>query len=241
MKSLMPLFLVTALVASFAGAEGLSDQEILRRADLATGGGIPGISWKIDIVSTDSSGETAEQTMEVKATEDKWVAETVSPKRSRGQKLLKIGQNMWFTKRGLRKPVPISLRQRLSGGASNGDVASTQYATDYNATRLADETLGEKETYVFILTAKHNAVTYDRIKYWIDKSSGVGVKAEFYSKTEKLLKTATFEHENTVDHEGRQFPFISEMWIEDEITGSKSHFVYSDVVAHTFPPSTFRL
>lgn len=229
-----------------AGAENatMSEEEITRIlsiADRATGESINGLTWKIDILSDSGDGDTSKQTLELKAVEGKWVAETTHPKRSRGQKLLKINENMWFTKPGLRKPVPISLRQRLTGGASNGDVASTRYAKDYDAMFLKNETVDGQDCYIFELRAKHNSVTYDRLKYWVSHESDLGVKAEFYSKTGKLLKSARFEHNNTLSHDGERLPFISEMMISDELTNDTSQFTYYDVRVTSVPAAEFRL
>ena len=46
---------------------------------------------------------------------------------------------IWFVKPGLRRPVSISARQRLSGDAANGDIASTNYARDYEGTLAGEE------------------------------------------------------------------------------------------------------
>jgi hypothetical protein len=222
-------------------AETLSDTEILRRADIATGANIDGLRWQINVISTNREGDIDEQILEIKATDNQWVAETLKPLRARGQKLLMIGRNMWFSKPNLRKPVPISLRQRLSGGASNGDVASTNYAEDYHPTRLPDELIGDVHCYVFDLAAKEKSVTYDRVKYWINQGTGLGFKAEFYSRSGKLLKTAGFQHENTIQVKGKTLPFISFMSIQDELNGNRSEFTYSEINVETIPASAFRL
>ena len=46
-------------------------------------------------------------------------------------------RTIWFIKPGLRKPVSISARQRLVGDAANGDIATTNYARDYDGATLA--------------------------------------------------------------------------------------------------------
>lgn len=214
---------------------------ILRKADTATGAGLGGIRWQIGIVSTDSKGDVDEQTMQLQAVDNKWVAETLSPLRSRGQKILMIKRNMWFSKPGLRKPVPISMRQRLSGGASNGDVASTNYAGDYTATRLEDEIIDEQSHYVFDLVAKTKSVTYDKVKYWVSQDSGLGAKAEFYSRSGKHLKTASFAYANTIVVDGESKPFLSTMNIVDELNGNHSQFSYGDVEIKSISATAFRL
>ena len=130
------------------------------------------------------------------------VADFLSPNKIRGQRLLKRGKNMWFSSPNASKAVPISQRQRLSGGASNGDVASTNYARDYEIVSVTDESIDGKATRRFELRSKDSSVTYDQVRYWIDTKAKVGVKAEFLSKTGKLLKTAAFQYGNKIQYEG---------------------------------------
>lgn len=240
MSKLVTFLVLIFCIVPFNQAESLSDTDILRRADIATGAYVGGLRWHIDMTSTDNNGRVEGQTLEVKTADDNWVAETLTPLRARGQKLLMIGRNMWFTKPNLRKPVPISIRQRLAGGASNGDVASTNYARDYEPTRLNDDVIDGYTCYVFDLTATEKVVTYDKVKYWIRQDKNLGIKAEFYSRSGKLLKAASFSYENIIDVNGNMLPFISEMTIEDKLTGAMTKFNYSEIVVEEIPASTFR-
>lgn len=241
-KRLTALFLALALV--FAGAmtagpaSALTDEEIIRTADLARGGGIPGIEWEVTAETVYADGDTESRTLVITAKQTDWAAEFVAPNKIRGQRLVKRGNNMWFSKPDLRKPVPISQRQRLTGNASNGDIASTNYLRDYEITRLDDETLDGTETYVFRLEAKDSTVTYDKIKYWVSKETGLGIAAEFYSKAERLLKSARFEYDNTLVFEGEERPFISEMIIRDAInTEDVTTLSYADARVRDVPDS----
>lgn len=241
------LILLTSLINGAATADTTGDSHpidvkaILQKADLATGANLAGVSWKINIVSTDSQGDIDEQSMHLQAVDKKWAAEFLSPLRSRGQKIVMINRNMWFSKPGLRKPVPISMRQRLSGGASNGDIASTNYAGDYTATRLDDEIINDKACYVFDLVANTKSVTYDKVKYWISQDSGLGIKAEFYSRSGKHLKTASFVYNNSITVDGKSVPFLSAMEIFDELNGDRSQFSYSDIKIERVSATAFRL
>src|ERR1035437_3455977 len=108
-------------------------QSILKESDQARGGGLPGIVWEITLTSRDGERVDEPQHLLVKAVGDSSVAETLEPVRSKGSKLLQVEHNMWLTRPGLSKPIPISPRQRMSGQASNGDIAATNYAGDYTA------------------------------------------------------------------------------------------------------------
>ena len=111
-----------------------------------------------------------------------------------------LDRNMWFAKPGLSKAVPISPRQKLLGGAANGDIASTNYAGDYKIVQTSEDTFNNEPCYLLDLSAVDKKATYDRIKYWISKERLVGVKAEFYTVSGKLFKTATFEYKHSDHH-----------------------------------------
>lgn len=128
-----------------------------------------------------------------------------------------LDSNMWFHKPGLSKPIPISLRQKLMGQASYGDVASTNYAEDYDATLLPDETVEGVDCYVFDLKARNSKTTYDRIVYWVDKERLVGVKADYYTLSGKRFKSANMQYGSTVSINGEARPFISEIAIYEEL------------------------
>jgi hypothetical protein len=124
---------------------------------------------------------------------------------------------MWFVKPGLSKPVPVSPRQKLVGGASYGDIAATNYAHDYSVISLSDESVNGEHCHVFDLKSASKKTTYDRIKYWVSKERLVGIKAEFFTVSGKLLKRAAFEHENRITLRSGPHPFISKMTIIDAI------------------------
>src|SRR5512147_1226135 len=151
---------------------------ILKDSDQARGGGLPGIVWEIRLQSRDGERRDEPQRILVKAVDDSSVAETQEPVRFKGSKILQVDRNMWMTRPGLSKPIPISPRQRMSGQASNGDIAATNYAADYDAQLNGTETLDGEPCYVLDLTARHKRATYDKVRYWVSVKRVVGVKAE---------------------------------------------------------------
>lgn len=214
---------------------------ILKDSDQARGGGLPGIEWEIKVVSRDGDRADEPQRLLVRAVDDSSVAETQEPVRFKGSRILQVERNMWMTRPGLSKPIPISPRQRMSGQASNGDIAATNYAGDYDAQMDATETLDGEPCYVLNLTAKHKRTTYDRIRYWVSVKRLVGVKAEFYSVSGKLLKTATFEYHNTIEHEGKHIPFISRMTIRDALVDAETTMDFGTVKVKKIAASEFDL
>jgi hypothetical protein len=216
-------------------------QDILKNSDQARGGGLPGIVWEIRLRSRDGERVDEPQRLLVKAVGESSVAETIEPARSKGGKLLQVERNMWLMRPGLSKPIPISPRQRMSGQASNGDIAATNYAGDYEAQLNGEETVDGEPCYVLELTAKHKRTTYDRIRYWVSIKRAVAVKAEFFSLSGKLLKSARFEYNNVIDHAGKHLPFVSKMTIRDALVDAETTMDYDAVKASKVEAAEFDL
>lgn len=214
---------------------------LLKHADQARGGGLPGIVWDLHLKSRDGENVAEEQHLKVSANDDSSVAEVLEPVRSKGTKLLQVDRNMWLFKPGLSKPIPISPRQRMSGQASNGDIAATNYVSDYDAKIDSTETVEGEPCNVLILSAKHKRTTYDRIRYWISVERGVAVKAEYFSLSGKPLKIAHFEYNNIINYEGKRLPFISKMTIHDALIDAETTMNFGTVIVKNIAASEFDL
>ena len=210
----MAFFLVVALCCGDAIA-ALSTTDILRKADRARGN-LEGVTWEVAVESVQKN-RTDNLSFDVKARGFDILGENRAPAKYKGNKLLMLKGNMWFYKPGLRKPVPISRRQRLLGNAAYGDIASTNYAEDYEATHVTDEAVDGEDCYVFDLKSTNKNTTYDRIKYWVSKARRVGVKAEYFTVSGKIFKSSVMRYENRVNIDGKQRPFISKITIYDEL------------------------
>lgn len=209
----------------------MNPDEILRKSDEARGNA-EGIEWEI-VMNSIESGREQQRTIRVSARNFNSLAEFLAPANVKGQKMLMADRNMWFAKPGLSKAVPISPRQKLLGGAANGDIASTNYAGDYRISHASEGTVNKEACYIFGLTAIDKKATYDSIKYWISKERLVGVKAEFYTVSGKMFKTATFEYNNSINIEGESRPFISKMVITSAI-------IKEDVTTMNFRKVSFK-
>jgi outer membrane lipoprotein-sorting protein len=188
--------------------------ELLAASDRARGGIERGITWSVQLDSVED-GDKTERAYVVKARGADAYVETIAPTRSKGEVILFNDRTLWYYKPGLRSPVSISARQRLTGQAANGDIASTNYARDYAGVIVGEETLGEESTYKLELKAKVSTVTYDRIRYWISKNTRLAVKAEFLTVQGAPFKIATFEYGNKLTIAGTQYDFVRRMRITD--------------------------
>lgn len=233
--------LVFLLTGSAVVAEEHSTRDpsaLLREADRARGGGLSGLYWVVQVKTT-GIDDVQDMTLQVKAARTSSVAETLEPLRSKGAKMLQVDRAMWLTKPGLKKPIPISPRQRLSGQAAIGDVAATNYSLEYAATVLRNDVVDEEPCIVLDLKAIDQHATYDRVVYWVSASRGTALRAEFFSLSGKRLKVAEFRYENVLKHDGRSIPFISSMLITDDLTKVRTTLRYSDIRIRRIPASEF--
>jgi outer membrane lipoprotein-sorting protein len=240
------LMMMTFIFASCLGFylpslhAAMSPKEILTKADEARGN-TEGVEWEIGIDSVEG-GRQQQRTIRVTARSFNTLADFLAPPNVKGQKLLMLDRNMWFAKPGLSKPVPISPRQKLVGGAANGDIASTNYAGDYSVAHTSEDTVNGELCYLFDLSAVDKKATYDRIKYWISKERLVGLKAEFYMVSGKMFKTATFEYKNSIAIDGKPREFISKMVITSAVQKEDvTTMNFGKVLIKKVPDSIFNL
>jgi Outer membrane lipoprotein-sorting protein len=215
--------------------------ELLKDADRSRGGLAEGITWGVEITSTEDQVTTTRAYL-VKARGADALAETTAPPRAKGELLLFNDRTLWFVKPGLRKPVSISARQKLSGEAANGDIASTNYARDYEGTVVGEELVEGDDAYRLELKAKAANVTYDRIRYWVSKRRRLGLKAEFLTVSGECFKTATFEYRNSLQLDGKAVEFVSAMTITDAMgSGAVSVLRFTSPRAEAHAPSLFNV
>jgi putative ABC transport system permease protein len=217
-----------------------SMQEWLKRADIARGG-FAGYSWTAHVKSVEPAGET-DTTYAVAVSDGRALVRTEAPARQAGEKILLDGRAMWYGKRGLRKPVSISPQQRLTGEASNGDIAAVQYARDYQPAYAGEENVDGRNCHVLALSARNGQVAYDAIRYYIDKATLLGVKADFKTASGMVLKTAYFEYGNKVAGKNGKTPFVSRMKIVNASFADRfSEIDYSGVTPAEHPEALFRV
>ncbi len=238
MKNILIIIMLCFVSPAFAEPDA---QTLLQHADRARGGGLPGVVWDMRLLSRDGDKVAEEQRLRVSSNNEASVAEVIEPVRSKGTKLLQVEHNMWLTRPGLSKPIPVSPRQRMSGQASNGDIAATNYAGDYEGVIVSTESIDGESCYVLDLTARHKRTTYDKIRYYISVKGEVGVKAEFYSLSGKLLKTARFDYANFIEYQGRRIPFVSRMVIRDALIDAETIMEFGGAKVKKITVSEFDL
>lgn len=204
----------------YPGRAEPSATDILRAADEARGN-VDGLAWRVAIESAENDRVTDRLVYDIKVRAFDFAGVSLEPPKYRGNKILMLNTNMWFYKPGLSRPVPISQRQKLMGDAAYGDIAATNYADNYAATRLPDDVVDGEECYVFDLKANIDKVTYDRITYWVSKKRLLGIKADYFTVSGKKFKSASMDYANTVKVHGNTRPFLSRIALRGELMNTE--------------------
>lgn len=222
--------------ATASATTDLQAQEILRKADQIR---FPTEGFQVDIsilsTKTDQSTEARKYQVLSKGN-DKTVVTVTEPASERGQTMLMSGRELWVFLPSVAQPVRLSLAQRLTGQVANGDLARANFAGDYTPRVLRTDSIeGEKYT-VLELTAVDRSVTYQRVMYWVKQRNGYPHKAEFYSLSNRLLKTAHYENFKMMA--GKMRP--TRLVMEDSIrAGEKSVLEYNAMKVRDIPDKFF--
>jgi outer membrane lipoprotein-sorting protein len=240
LRSFLLLFLAAfllawALVARAATPSTPDAEALLKRADTFRNGW-PSYVVKVKIANYESGKPDEEKLYDVsqKGTEKTYV-EFMSP-REKGEHLLMLGDDMWLYLPDTSRPVRITPLERLTGDASSGDVARTNYAVDYTPTYVRAEKVGADECHVLDLAAKRKGATYQRILFWVRAQDARPVKAEFYLTSGKHIKSATFDEYQPIG--GRSL--LRKMTLYDEIRhNSHSVLEYSNPAPRELPDKLF--
>jgi len=234
---LLTAFLITwAVVCRAATPASTPDADaILKHADTFRNGWSSYVLHvKITNFEGDKSDEVKLYEVSQKGTEKTYV-EFMSP-REKGQHLLMLGDDMWVYLPDTSRPVRITPLERLSGDASNGDIARTNYAADYTPVFVRTELVGAEQCHVLELTAKRKGATYQRILFWVRAQDARPVKAEFYLTSGKHIKSATFDEYASVGGKMQ----LRRMTLYDEIRhNSHSVLEYSGIAPRELADKLF--
>jgi hypothetical protein len=129
---------------------------------------------------------------------DKSLVEFLSPATEKGKYLLMLRDAMWVYVPNASKPIRISPLQRLMGEASNGDVARTNYSTDYVVDSMTDDEEDGKPAKVLDLRARDAELSYSRVKLWVSRDGDIPLKADYYVSSGKLVKRVFFRELGTL-------------------------------------------
>lgn len=235
----LPFACIIAAMTSAAWAQHDDEQlarEILEKSDQIR---FPRESFQVEVVvntiSPDQSAEMHRYRILSKGNENS-VVMTTEPASERGQILLMKGRDLWVFMPSVSQPVRISLSQRLTGQVANGDLARANFSGDYTPRILRTDIINGDKYWVLELMGVDRSVTYHKVLYWVRQSNFWPYRAEFYSLSERLLKTSRYENFETVL--GRLRP--TRMVMEDALRkGEESVLEYSEMKLRDLPDKIF--
>ena len=188
--------LLMCFLASGHGVAAETDElarEILQKADQIR---FPREGFQVDIsvqsLAPERDPEMRKYRVLSKGNENTIVMIT-EPASERGQIMLMKGRDLWIYLPNVSQPVRLALAQRLTGQVANGDLARSNFTGDYTPKLLRTETIDGDKYHVLELTAVDRSVTYHRVVYWVKASNSWPHRAEFYSLSNRLLKTCRYE------------------------------------------------
>jgi hypothetical protein len=219
-----------------AAPPGISAEEILLRADDAR---FPQESFEVvaKIRSSENGASTEERLYKVLSKgNENTIVMTVEPAAERGQILLMRGRDLWIFLPRVSQPVRLSLAQRLTGQVANGDIARANFTGDYTPHLVGTEKVGKDPLYVLDLIAVDRKVTYQRVRYWVRQQDYRPYKAEFYSLSDRLLKTCRYEQFRSLGGKTRPTKLV----LSDALNkGAQSTLEYSDMKLRELPDQIF--
>jgi len=235
---ILPLVLPTPGQASEgqpASDEALA-ASIVQKADQVR---FPGEGFEVSVAITTVTQETPGDTRKYRVLSkgnENTVVMTTEPAAERGQIMLMKGHDLWMFLPSVSQPVRLPLAQRLTGAVANGDIARANFAGDYKPQLLRTEVVDGEPMYVLELAAVDRSVTYNRVLYWVRKSNNWPHKAEFYSLSDRLLKTCLYQKFERMA--GRSRP--SRLVMQDALRpGEESVLDYSDMKLRDLPDKVF--
>jgi outer membrane lipoprotein-sorting protein len=192
-------FILASCTSISAAAETAFEVDPLARSILEKSDEIrfPREGFQVDILVSSSSPnqdtDTRKYRVLSKGTENT-VVMILEPASERGQIMLMKGRDLWIFVPNVSQPIRLGLAQRLTGQVANGDLARANFTGDYEPKVLRTEKLDGEDYYVLELLAVDRGVTYHRVLLWVNKSNHRPLKAEFYSLSNRLMKTCVYEN-----------------------------------------------
>lgn len=164
--------------------------------------------------------------------DDKALIEIIEPQKEKGNKTLKIGNEIWNylsqTETTIKIPPSMMLQSWNGSDLTNDDLVreSTMYE-DYNIEFLYEEDIAGVNCWKFELTPKPNApVVWGKVDYWVRKDDLLPAKIEYYDESGEKHRTMKFSSFKQMD--GRKIPTVWKI-INNRENNEYTEFIYNDV------------
>lgn len=170
---------------------------------------------------------------------DQFLLLILKPEVQKGQGYLQVDDNVWFYDPESRKFSHSSIKENIvNSDAKNSDFTESSFAEDYEVVDWEESKLGKFPVYVLDLKAKHNEVSYDKIKLWIRKDVTIVLKQESYSAGEdkRLMRTAYFTKYTKV---AEKYIPANMLMVDNLKEGEKTQITLSDPIVSDLPDFVF--
>lgn len=222
-------------VASAADDEELA-RNILKKADQIR---FPNEGFQVDVsINTATASQAADirKYRILSKGNENTVVMVTEPAAERGQIMLMKSRDLWIFLPSVSQPVRLSLSQRLTGQVANGDLARSNFSGDYTPKILRSDTINGEKYHVLELTAADRSVTYHKVIYWVKETNFWPHRAEFYSLSNRLLKTCRYENFQSLLGTMRPTRLV----MEDALRkGEESVLEYSEMKLRDLPDKVF--
>jgi outer membrane lipoprotein-sorting protein len=199
----------------------------------------PADGFQVDIAINSKTGDQTTESRQYRVLSkgnENTIVMVTEPASDRGQIILMKGRDLWIFLPNVSQPVRLSLAQRLTGQVANGDLARANFAGDYTPKLVGTEKIDGEDHYVLELAAVDRSVAYARVKYWVKQKNFFPHKAEFYSLSDRLLKSCRYE--NYQQMLGKLRP--TRLVMQDALKkGEESVLDYSAMVLKDLPDKIF--
>jgi len=218
-------------MAVISCAQGLSPQEIVKRADDLIRGDTSQGTYSMTVTTPDWK-----RTLELKAYSsgrDKTFIRILSPAKESGITTLRVKTNMWNylpkVERTIKIPPSMMLQPWMGSDFTNDDLMKeSSVVHDYTHKIISEENTTDGAAYKIELLPKPNApVTWGKLIYLIRKNDFVPLRQEYYNEDGKLIKI--LEYSKIKKMSDREIPTVWTM-ISKTKENNTTIIVVSDVV-----------
>ena len=239
LRSIAGCVVAASLALSVSDARAADEPDLKAVVDTSDQIRFPREGFQVDVsIASTSPGKDAEMRKYriLSKGNENTIVITTEPASDKGQILLMKNHDLWVFLPEVSQPVRLSLSQRLTGEVANGDLARANFGGDYNATQLRTDVI-DGETYTVLeLAAVDRSVTYNRVVYWVRRSDSRPFKAEFYSLSNRLLKTCRYENFQKMAGQIRPTRLVMDDALKQ---GEQSVLEYSNMRLRELPDKVF--
>jgi hypothetical protein len=161
------------------------------------------------------------------------------PASVKGRKMLMDGSTVYLLFPRTKNPIRLSPLQILMGEASNGDVARTGFADDYDVASVTEADRDGVASYQFTLAVKESRKdsSYKKVMLWVEKSSLRLQYAEFFASGDKLLKKTFYKEYGSA--EGKDLPMVLDI-CDGENPQKHTVMTFKKIGRKVVPDTAFR-